>query len=59
MEILTKGATKMESYKRVTSFSVNVMTDGYALFINGKFEGKYSSLEALTTKIQAIIMGVS
>lgn len=54
-----KGATKMENYKRITSFSVNVMTDGYALFINGKFEGKYTSLKALTTKIQAVIMGVN
>lgn len=59
MEILTKGAPKMESYKRITGFNVNVMSDGYALFVNGKFEGKYTSLEALTTKIQAIIMGVS
>lgn len=49
----------MENYIRVTGFSVNVMPDGYSLFINGKFEGKYTSLEALTTKIQAIIMGVN
>lgn len=49
----------MESYKRVTGFSVNVMTDGYALFVNGKFEGKYTSLDALTVRIKAIIMGVN
>ena len=49
----------MEAYKRITSFNVNVMTDGYALFINGKFEGKYTSLDSLMIKIKAIIMGVN
>lgn len=59
MEITKKGDPKMEKYKRVTGFNVNVMSDGYALFINGKFEGKYTSLDTLTKVIKAVIMGVN